>query len=140
MSKKKDIQRAVEADSVEQHKSLAEELNKLAELHAEMAELKEEQQTFMVYKEFCELKNELRGLADAYEEAGDTLRAAAIRRSVPPPPEFLDFMKRSHDQKYFEDVLLGQANLYEALLVYGPNWLDYDEGMRLRPEEEVLAG
>ncbi|SBW05663.1 hypothetical protein KL86DPRO_20527 [uncultured delta proteobacterium] len=140
MGKKKDIRKAVEADSAEQHMALAEELNKLAELHLEMAELKEEQQNLVVYKEFCDLRNIIKAAADVYEENGDMLRAEAIRRSVPIAPELLDYLKRTHDQQYFEEVILGQSNIYEALLVYGPKWLEYDESQRIRPEEKVLAG
>ena len=139
MGKKNDIHKAVETDSAEQHMALAEELNKLAELHLEMAELKEEQQNLVVYKEFCDLRNIIKASADIYEENGDTLRAEAIRRSVPVAPELLDYLKRTHDQQYFEEVILGQSNIYEVLLVYGPKWLEYDESQRIRPEEEVLV-
>ena len=139
MAKKNDIHRAVETDSAEQHMALAGELNKLAELHLEMAELKEEQQALSAYADFCELRNTIKDAADVYEENGDMLRAEAIRRSVPVAPELLDYLKRSHDRQYFEEIILGKANIYEALLIYGPNWLEYDENARIRPEEEILA-
>lgn len=120
----------------EEHNALVE----LAEINAELAELHEEQQAFAMYAEFCRARTQWRGLADAYEEAGDMLRANAIRRSVPAPPEFLDFMKRSHDRRYFEDVMLGKSNIYEALLVYGPDWLDYEEKKAvLDPQEQMFA-
>lgn len=139
MGKKNDLNRAIEAESATQHMALAEELNKLAELHMELAELHEEQENLMHYKEFCEMKNELRDLSNVYEEAGDTLRMDAIRRSIPLPAEFLDYMKRRHDKQYFEEVILGKSNIFEALLVYGPQWLQYDENARLRPAEEIFA-
>ena len=126
----------VETQDVGEHEALVE----LAETNAELAELHEEQHVFAMYAEFCKVRTQLRGLANDYEEAGDMLRANAIRRSVPAPPEFLDYMKRSHDRRYFEDVILGTANIYEALLVYGSEWLDYDEEKAvLDPQEQIFA-
>ena len=130
MNKRKDLNIAMVEDSVRQPQPLTEDLQKLAELHTEMAELKEEQQSFLVYKEFCAMKQDLRGLADVYEETGDMLRAEAIRRSVPLPPEFLDFMKRQHDEQFFEEEILQKVNIYEALLVYGPKWLEYEHSSK----------
>lgn len=134
MSKKQNIRKAIEADSAEQHLALAEELNKLAELHVEMAELKEEQRAFADYVEFCDLRSTIKAAADIYEGQGDMLRAEAIRRSIPVAPELLDYLKRTHDQQYFEEVILGTANIYEALLVYGPTWLEYVEADRIQPD------
>lgn len=134
MGRKQDIRKAIEADSAEQHLALAAELEKLAELHVEMAELKEEQRAFADYVEFCELRNIIKAAVEIYENQGDTLRAEAIRRSIPVAPELLDYLKRTHDQQYFEEVILGTANIYEALLVYGPKWLEYDEADRIQPD------
>ena len=131
MKNKKSAQNYIvaEAQEAEEHESLT-----------KLAELQEEQQAFAIYAEFCRVRVQLRGLANVYEEAGDMLRANAIRRSVPAPPEFLDYMKCSHDRRYFEDVILGKANIYEALLVYGPDWLDYDEEKAvLDPQEQIFA-
>ena len=139
MNNKKTTQKliGVETQDAGEHEALVE----LAETNAELAELHEEQHVFAIYAEFCRVRTQWRGLASDYEEAGDMLRANAIRRSVPVPPEFLDYMKRSHDRRYFEDViLLGTANIYEALLVYGPEWLDYDEEKAaLDPQEQIFA-
>lgn len=128
-----------EGKTAEEHRALAEELSTLAEMHAEMAELKEEQSSFLLYKDFCDLRNEWKELAKIYEENGDQLRAKAISRSVPVAPELLDYLKRRNGRQYFEEIILGCANIYEALLVYGPAWLEFDEDAEVLPGEEILA-
>ena len=45
-------------------------------------------------------------------------------------PEFLDFMKRQHGEQFFEEEILQKANIYEALLVYGPSWLEYEHSSK----------
>ncbi|MCB6542103.1 hypothetical protein LI168_07780 [Desulfovibrio desulfuricans] len=128
-----------EGKTAEEHRALAEEPSTLAEMHTEMAELKEEQSTFLLYKDFCDMRNEWKELSKTYEESGDYLRAEAISSSIPVAPELLDYLKRRNGKQYFEEIILGSANIYEALLVYGPARLEFDENAEILPGEKVLS-